>query len=130
MKYPYWSQEVLEQAKEAVTNGLSQRKASAKYGVPQATLSDQTYEAKLKMVLVWDVLQSVVQQTQLMQSPGNVAKTLQLKTPWKKAPGPDWCKGFKSCNTDIIIRKPEGLSYIRSRAVNPTVVGSINMSSI
>ena len=152
MKYRHWSQEDLEKAKEAVVNGLSQRKASAKYGVPQATLSDHlrgkiedgtpmgrppVFPRKVEESVVQRVVEAAekgvgVTRLQLMQRAGHVAKALQLKTPWKKAPGPDWWKGFKSRNTDITIRKPEGLSSIRSRAVNPTVVGQyfIDLKSI
>ncbi|CAG2185477.1 unnamed protein product [Mytilus edulis] len=50
---------------------------------------------------------------------------MDLKTPFKNGiPGKDWWKGFKNRHPEVVIRKPEKLSTVRSRMLNATVVGN------
>ena len=142
-KYRNYTDHDINQAVDAVKNGMSQREASRKFGIPQATISDhvrgrvaegalpgrqpalpvKVESQKAQRVINVSSKGHGITRLQLMQQAGKLAQAMEIRTPWKTHPGKQWWAGFKARNPDVTIRRPEGLSSVRSRALNPTIVG-------
>ena len=132
-------------ALDAVRTGrLSQRQAAITYSIPKTTLGDRLRGSVPDDAIVGKapalplaVEEEVVKQTleaadkgfgisrkQLMFRVGKVTKALNLRTPFKNdIPGKEWWAGFTRRHPEVTLRKPEALSTVRSRNMNPTVVG-------
>ena len=60
---------------------------------------------------------------QLFSKTGQLVKSLNLKTPFKKGiPGKDWFVGLKGRHPDFVVKKPQKLSVTRAKAMNKKVV--------
>ena len=122
------------------SNERSIRKAAEQYGVKKSTLGDHvsdkiTNGSKIGRKTVFPIevekelvakAQSVAEQgfeisrKQLICKAGRLAKTMKLKTPFKGGvPGQAWLDGFFARNNELVLRKPEKLSNIRARNLNP-----------
>jgi hypothetical protein len=122
------------------SNERSIRKAAEQYGVKKSTLGDQvsgkiTTSNKIGRKTIFPIevekqlvakAQSVAEQgfgisrKQLICKAGCLAKTMKLKTPFKGGvPGQAWLDGFFARNNELVLRKPEKLSNIRARNLNP-----------
>lgn len=112
---------------------------SEQYGVKKSTLGDHlsgkiTTGSKIGRNTVFPIevekqlvakAQSVAEQgfgisrKQLICKAGRLAKTMELKTPFKGGvPGQAWLDGFFARNNELVLRKPEMLN-IRARNLNP-----------
>jgi hypothetical protein len=61
-----------------------------------------------------------ISRKQLICKAGRLAKTMKLKTPFRGGvPGQAWLGGFFARNNELVLRKPEKLSNIRARNLNP-----------
>ena len=60
---------------------------------------------------------------QFMAKAGNVAHQMDIRTPWKTAPGKNWLHGVCKCNDEFTIRKPEALSTVRAKGLNSETAG-------
>ena len=143
--YGQYDLESLQLALEAGKNGMSMRKAAKQYGVPKSTLNDRSTGKKppsvqfgRKPVIPLDIENRLAElaitlsekgfgitKRQMLARVGTLVRQMGIKTPFKNGiPGKDWWAGFKRRHPEIVIRKPEKLSTVRSKMLNPTVVGN------
>ncbi|CAC5378343.1 unnamed protein product [Mytilus coruscus] len=135
---------MLQRAIEAVrSNQMSIRKAADHYGVKKSTLGDHVSgkiatgrKSGRSTVFELDVEKQIVAKAQLvsqqgfgvsrkqlMRKAGQLARTMKLKTPFKKGiPGQAWWDGFRQRNPELVLRKPEKLASTRARNLNKPVV--------
>ena len=131
---------MLQRAIEAVrSNQMSIRKAADHYGVKKSTLGDHVSgkiatgrKSGRSTVFELDVEKQIVAKAQLvsqqgfgvsrkqlMRKAGQLARTMKLKTPFKKGiPGQAWWDGFRQRNPELVLRKPEKLASTRARNLN------------
>ena len=110
----HYSKDFLKVALDAVFEGkMSQRVASKIFGIPQPTISDYIRHKQeidyrkpgCKPVFSQKVEENMVKAAsdaaqmglglsryQFMAKVGNVERQLNIKTPWKTAPGPKWLR--------------------------------------
>ncbi|XP_071133040.1 jerky protein homolog [Mytilus edulis] len=143
--YGQYDVEALKNAVDAVKSGMSIRKAAIRYGVPKSSLNDRTTGKKpialefgrkptipieiedrmVEVVLTLSEKGFGITKRQMLARVGTLVRQMDLKTPFKNGiPGKDWWKGFKNRHPEVVIRKPEKLSTVRSRMLNATVVGN------
>ena len=124
---------------------MSVRKAADKYKIAKSTLGDRLSgkiaddaapgkppiipkeaESKIAESLFKAADQGFgMSRLAVMKKAGDVCKKVGLRTPFKHGiPGKDWWEGFKKRNAEVSLRKPEKLSEVRSRAINPAAVGA------
>ena len=124
-----YKSEDLERAVSAVRAGMSVRKAEQEFKVPKATI--QSYHTRPRFWQSWSRCPSRKTSSHSYWNRGVVksAKTgqlvnrLKLKTPFKNGIlGIMWWRGLKSRFPEMVIRKPEKLSTVRSRMMNREVV--------
>ena len=60
---------------------------------------------------------------QFMAEARNVARQLNIKTPWKTAPGPKWLTCVQKRNKELTVRKPELLSSVRAKGLKSQTTG-------
>ena len=66
-----------------------------------------------------------ISRRQMLTKTAHVVKQLKLETPFKDdIPGKTWWAGLKRRHPEISIRKPEALSTVRSRMLNPVVTAN------
>lgn len=141
--YQNYSTQDLEKAVSAVRAGMSVRKASMEYSVPKTTIHDHVsgkiepgakpgkppaipneIEAKVvKSALEAADMGFGISRGMLKAKTGQLVNRLKLPTPFKNGvPGNMWWRGLKSRHPELVIRKPEKLSTVRSRMMNREVV--------
>ncbi|KAK6171862.1 hypothetical protein SNE40_018286 [Patella caerulea] len=135
----------MAEAVNAVNNGMSVRQAAEKFNIPKSTLGDRISGKKgvdvslgRKPVInieIEDKMASMamdlakqgfgISRRQFIARAATLCKDMDITTPFKDGiPGKDWWGGFRKRHPELVLRKAEKLSTIRSRMLNPTVVGS------
>jgi hypothetical protein len=61
---------------------------------------------------------------QLFLKVGRLGRELNLRTPWKLAPGKDWLYGFMQRHPDVTLRQPVPLTTVRARILNKEVTSN------
>ncbi|XP_033753088.1 uncharacterized protein LOC117336586 [Pecten maximus] len=126
-------------------NNMSVRKAASQFGVPKSSLSDYVTgrskvgvnfgrppvipaEVETKMAdMAMDLAAKGfgIGRRQMIARASTVCKDLDIKTPFtNNIPGKFWWMGFRRRNPQVVLRKPEKLSTVRSRMLNRTTVGN------
>ena len=147
-QYHQYSSKCLDDAILAVKSGMSVRKAAAKYSVPKSTLHDYATgkvqpgatagrppvfarEVERRMANEAAAAASKgfgISRLQMMARAGKIADQLKLNcfknNKGKGGPTKGWWTGFRNRNPDLSIRKPEATQTIRTRMMNPTIVGA------
>ena len=123
---------------------MSQRVASKTFGIPQPTISDYirhkqgnddrkpghkpvfSQKVEEKMVKAASDAAQIglgLSRYQFMAKDGNVARQLNIKTPWKTAPGPKWLRCVQKRNKELTVRKPVPFSSVRPKSLNSQTTG-------
>lgn len=140
-----WSTDDLENAFDAIKDGMSLRKAAKEYGIPFSTLRDRlkirkTVEPKLGKYATFTKEQEEMMVQNLLQLSGmyygvaslqlrrlafdfasqnNIKNNFNKKT---KLAGKSWFYSFMARHPEISLRKPEPISVARIKAFNKAAV--------
>ena len=135
----------LEKAVDAVKSGqLSYRKAARNYNIPKTTIREHVTRlmkpgakpgratalpSQVETSLAQQITKAAetgfgINRMQLAAKAAQVARRLQLQTPWKDGvPGKDWLKSFRE-RQNLSLRRPLALATVRARMLNRPVVNS------
>lgn len=142
-----WSEQQLSAAIEAVNNGMGVNEAARRFSVPCTTLRRRRKTGNTKKIplgpspSLGEVNEKKVAthikkmqkfgfaptQSMVREMAYGLAEKLKIHHKFnknKKRAGKDWFKAFMKRNTDLSIRKSEGVSLARARAMNRTDVGN------
>ena len=143
--YCRYDQTAMSDALEAVKCGMPVRKAAERFGVPLSTLSDRVTGKKSlnvqlgrRTAIPLEVENCMAEKAMDLASKGfgigrkqmvaraaTLCRQMNAKTPFKNGvPGKDWWAGFRRRHPQVVLRKAEKLSTVRSRMLNPVTVGN------
>ena len=140
-----YNRQDLENAVKAVEAGDSIRQASAKYGIPRSTIGDRIsgrFDIKEPVVhgrppaIPFAIENKIVASVKMAAKMGVglsrkqiltrtyiLCKRIKMQTSYPNfKAGKDWWEGVKRRHPEITLRKPEKLSTVRARMLNPVVV--------
>ena len=140
-----YNRQDLENAVKAVEAGDSIRQASVKYGIPRSTIGDRIsgrFDIKEPVVhgrppaIPFAVENKIVASVKMAAKMGVglsrkqiltrtyiLCKRIKMQTSYPNfKAGKDWWEGVKRRHPEITLRKPEKLSTVRARMLNPVVV--------
>ena len=140
-----YSKQNLENAVIAVQCGESIRLASVKYGIPKSTIGDRIsgrFDISKPIVhgrppaipneIEKKIVESVkmaakmgvgLSRKQILARTHILCKRIKIQTTYDNfKAGKDWWVGVKRRHPEITLRKPEKLSTVRARMLNPSVV--------
>ena len=123
---------------------MSAKVAAKSFGIPRTTLGDRlrgrihdearpgrrsVVPKEIEDMIVKEVADAAdkgfgIGKNELLHRVGQLCVGMGVKTPFTNGkPGKDWWQAFLKRNPGIRVRKPEPLTNVRSRAVNPTILG-------
>ena len=137
----------MDQAVQAVKDGMSYRKACKKFGVPKTTVLDRVngkvvdsgsgIKAGRKTAVPLEIEDKIatsclkaaemgfgISKQQLLMKVSRMTKSLGIKAFKNDIPSDDWWRGFRARHPEVSLRKAEALSTTRSRMMNRTVVSN------
>lgn len=139
-----YQQNSLEKAVKAVESGLSVRQAAKQFNIPKSTIGDRVsgrlglnsnhgrppaLSPELESKIVSSIKMAAklgvgLSQSQILRRTKELCSRLDIQSGYSNFhAGKDWFAGLKRRYPELVLRKPEKLTSVRARMLNPEVLG-------